>query len=77
MALLKHPLTLVRPRSRRHQKGCARSRTSCLPRHLYGQGLDGVADAVKAARSEERRRKSVTNMDQETALRLVQDLNAL
>jgi len=36
--------------------------------------LDGVTDAVKAARSEERRRMPVSEHEQETALRLVEDL---
>jgi double-strand break repair protein AddB len=74
MALLKHPLTLV-GRAPGDIRKAARSLERAAFRDIYiGQGLDGVADAVKAARSEERRRKSVNEQDQETALRLVQDL---
>ncbi|MGH6825595.1 double-strand break repair protein AddB [Methyloceanibacter sp.] len=74
MALLKHPLTLA-GRAPGDIRKDARALERAAFRDIYiGQGLDGVADAVKAARSEERRRKTVTLPEQETALRLVEDL---
>ena len=74
MALLKHPLTLA-GRAPGDIRKTARALERAAFRDIYiGQGLDGVADAVKAARSEERRRMPVSEHEQETALRLVEDL---
>ena len=74
MALLKHPLTLA-GRAPGDIRKAARALERAAFRDIYiGQGLDGVADAVKAARSEERRRMPVSEQEQETALSLVEDL---
>ena len=74
MTLLKHPLTLA-GRAPGDIRKAARALERAAFRDIYiGQGLDGVADAVKAARSEERRRKAVSEHEQETALLLVEDL---
>jgi ATP-dependent helicase/nuclease subunit B len=74
MALLKHPLTLV-GRSSGDIRRTARALERAAFRDIYiGQGLDGVADAVKAARTEGRRRMPVSEHEQEAAMRLVEDL---
>jgi len=74
MALLKHPLTLV-GRGPGDIRKAARALERAAFRDIYiGQGLDGVADAVKAARSEERRRMPVSEHEQERALFLIEDL---
>jgi double-strand break repair protein AddB len=75
MALLKHPLTLV-GRTPGDIRKAARALERAAFRDIYiGQGLDGVADAVRAARNkDERRRMTVSEPEQETALRLVEDL---
>ena len=74
MALLKHPLTLL-DRAPGDIRKAARALERAAFRDIYiGQGLDGVADAVKAARNEERRRTAVSAHEQETALLLVEDL---
>jgi ATP-dependent helicase/nuclease subunit B len=75
MALLKHPLTLA-GRAPGDIRKTARALERAAFRDIYiGQGLDGVADAVRAARNkDERRRMTVNEQEQETALRLVEDL---
>ncbi len=75
MALLKHPLTLA-DRAPGDIRKTARALERAAFRDIYiGQGLDGVAEAIKAARNkDERRRMTVSEHEQETALRLLEDL---
>jgi ATP-dependent helicase/nuclease subunit B len=76
MALLKHPLTLLgRLPVDIRKEACILERIAF--RDIYvGQGLGGAAEAVKAARDKEprRRRGAVSEEQQRTALRLVEDL---
>jgi ATP-dependent helicase/nuclease subunit B len=77
MALLKHPLTLLG-----RAPGAIREEARILERITFrdiyvGEGLAGAAEAVKAARDKETRyRVSVSEDDQRTAMRLVEDLEA-
>jgi double-strand break repair protein AddB len=77
MALLKHPLTLLG-----RAPGAIREEARILERIAFrdiyvGEGLAGVAEAVKAARDKETRyRVSVSEDDQRRAMRLVEDLEA-
>ena len=77
MALLKHPLTLLgrEPAKIREE---ARILERIAFRDIYvGQGLEGAAEAVTAARNKEDRRRSAPSRDDErVALRLVEDLQA-
>jgi ATP-dependent helicase/nuclease subunit B len=75
MALLKHPLTLLG-----RAPGAIRKDARLLERIAFrdvyiGQGLDGVLDAVNAARGKkERRGAKIGDVERHTALRLVEDL---
>lgn len=77
MALLKHPLTLI-GRSPGDIREDARILERIAFRDVYvGQGVAGVADAVKAARDKKTRcRPSVSEVDHARAMRLVEDLAA-
>ena len=75
LALLKHPLTLLG-----RAPGAIRKDAGLLERIAFrdvyiGQGLDGVANAVNAARgNKERRGMTIGDEEQRTALRLISDL---
>jgi double-strand break repair protein AddB len=75
MALLKHPLTLLGRRPGEIRSG-ARALERAAFRDIYvGQGLEGAASALKAARAQgKRRRSSLTQDEHDAALRLVEDL---
>lgn len=77
MALLKHPLTLVRRRPA-EIRSAARALERGAFRDIYiGHGLSGVAEALKAARTDRgRRRRAVTEDEYRDAMRLVEDLQA-
>ena len=77
MALLKHPLTLLGREPAKIRED-ARILERIAFRDIYvGQGLAGAAEAVRAARDkEERRRSAVSRDDERVALRLVEDLQA-
>ena len=77
MALLKHPLTLL-GREPAKIREAARILERIAFRDIYvGQGLEGAAEAVTAARNKEDRRRSAPSRDDErVALRLVEDLQA-
>ena len=74
MALLKHPLTLL-GREPAKIREAARLLERIAFRDIYvGQGLEGAAEAVRAARDKEGRRSAVSRDDERVALRLVEDL---
>ena len=77
MALLKHPLTLLgRPPA--EIRAAARALERGAFRDIYvGQGLAGVAEALRAARADgKRRRGAITEEEHQAAMRLVRDLQA-
>jgi len=77
MALLKHPLTLLgRPPA--EIRAAARALERGAFRDIYvGQGLAGVAEALRAARADgERRPGAISQQEQQAAIRLVMDLEA-
>ena len=75
MALLKHPLARL-GREPAAIRNLARVLERGAFRDIYvGQGLDGIARALEAARSEPKRRRLALNDEEhEAALRLVRDL---
>lgn len=75
MALLKHPLALLGREPAKIRED-ARSLERIAFRDIYvGQGLKGAADAVRAVRGKEERRRSAVSRDEErAALKLVEDL---
>ena len=77
MALLKHPLALLGREPAKIRED-ARILERIAFRDIYvGQGLEGAAEAVTAARNKEDRRRSAPSRDDERiALRLVADLQA-
>jgi len=77
MALLKHPLALVGRRPA-EVRAAARALERGAFRDIYvGQGLAGAKAALEVARAEgKRRRSTITEHEQATALKLVGDLEA-
>jgi len=77
MALLKHPLALVGRRPAEVRPG-ARALERGAFRDIYvGQGLAGARAALEVARADgKRRRSTITEHEQATALKLVDDLEA-
>ena len=77
MALLKHPLTLLGREPAKIRED-ARILERIAFRDIYvGQGLKGAAEAVRAARGkDERRRGAASRDDERVALRLVEDLRS-
>ena len=75
MALLKHPLTLL-GRTPAAIRTAARALERAAFRDIYvGQGLLGVAEALKSAGADgKRRRRQVSEDDYRDAMRLVEDL---
>lgn len=77
MALLKHPLALVGRRPA-EVRAAARALERGAFRDIYvGQGLAGAKAALEVARADgKRRRRSITEQEQATALKLIDDLEA-
>lgn len=77
MALLKHPLTRL-GRLPAAIRAAARALERGAFREIYvGQGLAGVAEALRVARADgKRRRGAISEQEQQTAMRLVADLQA-
>ena len=75
MALLKHPLTLL-GRTPADMRGAARTLERGVFRDIYvGQGFDGVARALEAAKAARKRRhRPLSDEEHEAVLRLVSDL---
>ena len=73
MALLKHPLTLVGRRPGEIRKAARAVERGAFRNVYVGQGLEGVASALKAARDEDKHRR-IGEEAQADALKLVGDL---